>query len=28
MFAQILELLDMNRLDRDGIRTLAEAQKK
>ena len=26
--AQILELLDRNRLDRDGIRALAEAQKK
>jgi len=26
--AQILELLDTNRLDRDGIRALAEEQKK
>src|SRR5579859_3495871 len=26
--AQILELLDKNRLDREGIRSLAEAQKK
>ncbi len=26
--AQILELLDRNRLDRDGIRALSEAQKK
>ncbi len=26
--AQILELLDKNRLDRDGIRAFAEAQKK
>lgn len=26
--AQILELLDRNRLDPDGIRALAEAQKK
>jgi hypothetical protein len=26
--AQILELLDKNQLDRDGIRSLAEAQKK
>jgi hypothetical protein len=25
---QILELLDKNQLDRDGIRALAEAQKK
>jgi hypothetical protein len=25
--AQILELLDKNQLDRDGIRALAEAQK-
>jgi hypothetical protein len=25
---QILELLDQNRLDREGIRALAEAQKK
>ena len=26
--AQILELLDKNQLDRDGIRALVEAQKK
>jgi hypothetical protein len=26
--AQILELLDKNRLNRDGIRALVEAQKK
>ena len=26
--AQILELLDRNQLDREGIRALAEAQKK
>ena len=26
--AQILELLDKNRLDREGIRALADAQKK
>jgi len=26
--AQILELLDKNRLDRDGIRALAKPQKK
>jgi hypothetical protein len=26
--AQILELLDQNRLNRDGIRALAEAKKK
>ena len=26
--AQILELLDRNQLDRDGIRALAKAQKK
>jgi hypothetical protein len=26
--AQILELLDKNRLDREGIRALSEAQKK